>query len=1038
MSVSGTSPRTSTIITNTTSQTSTGNHSSATNTVYLRSGSGGSPSSGDTAADARQGSIGGSSGDASPSSSGGKHKKSTPPKKPNDRESPTMRPRSTSQPVLMVSPLQHKPSQLTLKSQPAPKTLHSPPTSPRALQRTSTVKTETRKPAEPGGHNTATVTLAHTAPTLISTEKVGTSRRPAKEQAAIDIADLVDQHQISASGADTDSEFSVARDSLSPALQKLVRQQKGDTFTLGKLIGLLFGKALADSEGWSNAHTMYVAFKIKSGELNQMLQSGDPRQMNEARQIIETFADSIAGSFFTLSGLEKILRLPTSLVAFLQQVDHRQLRQSLGEAKPPSDPHQLDKQRGSRLANLLIDHCLVPELVTAFSGNADDTALNILRNTIKSSLHTEFAKTAVHALLADSLKHAPDSLKQMFSQWRIQRLTGSTPTRASGAISPRASETQQVRKVRQERKEWLSKQLEWIKLGLHPLIMPDELLQAIRERNREWVGSSEPLKLEVMLLEWQQLATQLSSGSAVEGMLRKLLNDELQKQVEIAEIQTVMNETDLSSLATELLTGQLTSQRARPLSGWLEPPKFDAIAPQDVMVMTDTGMATSTVTSITTTNMTRTTTTTTVTPSAVSMTSTTSAPDPADNASRVRIPSLNLSALQPTDNSPYKPPLVSQTPPVNIRPLPPLPTSAPLSPTVSATVSPVGTPQISPQNSPRSPRKLVESKEGVAMNSLRRKLTHRRIRSESQPPNPIKESPRAQAMKPVTAERLLVLKDYAAGLIKALRASSKDGKLSSNMIKDLARARIVIDVDALSSSLQSIAKNLLTPRSISSTSDPASTAPNTTTTTTTTTTTSKSIATSKAGAIGNGVSHTNLLRSLTGDSLRASHVGSTLLAMKNAVMLKHKGDQLTISKWSDMENQQNLQELTEEAMADEASATAEVSLGQPPSLANSKLPSDLLAIWKEADRLLCEWAAENDLLSLDDVRKARSALGYDLIVTRSILPLIRGGTGESDLVILTWFENAVFDAHVERWNAFFQDFARVVDAERNTISGKSV
>ena len=75
---------------------------------------------------------------------------------------------------------------------------------------------------------------------------------------------------------------------------------------------------------------------------------------------------------------------------------------------------------------------------------------------------------------------------------------------------------------------------------------------------------------------------------------------------------------------------------------------------------------------------------------------------------------------------------------------------------------------------------------------------------------------------------------------------------------------------------------------------------------------------------------------------------------------------------------------------------------------------------------------------MDDVRKARSALGYDLIVTRSILPLIRGGTGESDLVILTWFENAVFDAHVERWNAFFQDFARVVDAERNTISGKSV
>jgi hypothetical protein len=181
-----------------------------------------------------------------------------------------------------------------------------------------------------------------------------------------------------------------------------------------------------------------------------------------------------------------------------------------------------------------------------------------------------------------------------------------------------------------------------------------------------------------------------------------------------------------------------------------------------------------------------------------------------------------------------------------------------------------------------------------------------------------------------------------------------------------------------------------------------------------------------------------LLRSITGNSLNVSHTGSTLSAMKKVVMDKHKGDELTISRWAEMRNNKELQELTEQNMAEEANATAEVSLGQPPSVANSKLPSDLLTLWKEADRLLCVWAAENEALSSDDILKARSALGYDLIVTRSILPLIRGDDKETHLAIPGWFANAVLDAHLERWKSFFQDFARVVDAERNGTSGKSV
>jgi hypothetical protein len=342
----------------------------------------------------------------------------------------------------------------------------------------------------------------------------------------------------------------------------------------------------------------------------------------------------------------------------------------------------------------------------------------------------------------------------------------------------------------------------------------------------------------------------------------------------------------------------------------------------------------------------------------------------------------------------------------------------------SATHSPVTSPR---SESPKSPKKLRDFSEGEALNSTRRKLQTRHSRAASQPSLVMpdtKDIPRpAHSQRPVTPGRLLLVQAYADALIQAMRTEASKTKISSDSgskqggvglvtsnltprgllgsstINSLARFEVAIDIASLNPDLKKLIEN------------------------------QPDFHNKKT------ISHTALLKVMIHEKLSDSQAGKTLLAMKQAVMQIHKGNELTIEHFHAMSNGPELKAMAIADMALHAKATSNISFGKlAPSVAKSGLPSELIAIWKEADRGLCEWAAENPKLSADEIDKARSALGFDLIVTRSIYPFIFGASEESHLVVPSWFATAVRESHTAAWPEFFADFKKVVGIERVVLT----
>jgi hypothetical protein len=181
------------------------------------------------------------------------------------------------------------------------------------------------------------------------------------------------------------------------------------------------------------------------------------------------------------------------------------------------------------------------------------------------------------------------------------------------------------------------------------------------------------------------------------------------------------------------------------------------------------------------------------------------------------------------------------------------------------------------------------------------------------------------------------------------------------------------------------------------------------------------------------VSHRVILKALFGPALRHSAAGKTLLTMKRSVMERHPWHaELRIDSLPD--EQTKLSSIA--AMREQASATVDMSFGMGNrTLAGSKLPSALLEFWKLMDKQLVAWANENSSLSSELVEAARSNLGIDIIFTSMIYPAIYGNAEEAHLAVPGWFANAVREAHLQAWPAFFADFVKQVEAD-NALSNK--
>jgi len=91
-------------------------------------------------------------------------------------------------------------------------------------------------------------------------------------------------------------------------------------------------------------------------------------------------------------------------------------------------------------------------------------------------------------------------------------------------------------------------------------------------------------------------------------------------------------------------------------------------------------------------------------------------------------------------------------------------------------------------------------------------------------------------------------------------------------------------------------------------------------------------------------------------------------------------------------------------------------------LSQSGFPPVLIKLWKQFDQKLVDWAKKDLRLSDEDLDKMRSALGFDLIVTRLIYPVCIGVDGTRPSLPETSFADAVRQSTLTSWDAFFQQF----------------
>lgn len=138
------------------------------------------------------------------------------------------------------------------------------------------------------------------------------------------------------------------------------------------------------------------------------------------------------------------------------------------------------------------------------------------------------------------------------------------------------------------------------------------------------------------------------------------------------------------------------------------------------------------------------------------------------------------------------------------------------------------------------------------------------------------------------------------------------------------------------------------------------------------------------------VSLSSLLNSLLANHLSQSDTGKIIKAMQalamqaNPLLAKISFDDMM--NFDDADKQKELRKTMADAIVGEASACVDVAFGPSRKLSESHLPQALLDFWKLLDARLVKEAKNNPALTQNEILKARSNLGYDLLGTRQMFP----------------------------------------------------
>lgn len=183
--------------------------------------------------------------------------------------------------------------------------------------------------------------------------------------------------------------------------------------------------------------------------------------------------------------------------------------------------------------------------------------------------------------------------------------------------------------------------------------------------------------------------------------------------------------------------------------------------------------------------------------------------------------------------------------------------------------------------------------------------------------------------------------------------------------------------------------------------------------------------------ISKSISHSRLIKILFLDCLADSAIGKTIRAMRTVVMSQYDGDSLTTEKAELTEEESiGFKKRMKQNIESEAQACAKVLMGvDATSLSASKLPQEIVDFWKALDRELHLSLSTISSLSTEQVLQARSNLGFDLVVTRLVMPLVSGPKTEANLAVPQMLVGAVTQEIKKKWPAFFESFVKAVAAE---------
>lgn len=167
------------------------------------------------------------------------------------------------------------------------------------------------------------------------------------------------------------------------------------------------------------------------------------------------------------------------------------------------------------------------------------------------------------------------------------------------------------------------------------------------------------------------------------------------------------------------------------------------------------------------------------------------------------------------------------------------------------------------------------------------------------------------------------------------------------------------------------------------------------------------------------ISHAALLKILMLEDLRSSEAGKALLSIRTQALKSVGPSKSNIS----LDDQTRLKAEKDRLLAIfKPSAEQLTDKIFDTNLSQPYFPLSLLTLWKNFDQKLVDWAGSKLQGSDEELEKLRSALGFDLIVTRLIYPLCIGIGDAAPSLAATSFADAVRLSTLQNWDPFFQAF----------------